>query len=181
MDCGKSTTVIQLERSLKRVGISSVAGKISGFGCFYETKNLNTNFTVDFTDFWLPSTCGRDGEKVLRAADSVLATLRAQNSDVIILEFGGELIGPYRVIEILERVKHQIDFTIFVTFDLCGLKGGSAQLASMNCKIDLVTGPLVNTSLGVDLVRQWFDIASESNQDEMTTTAASIRDILPRS
>jgi hypothetical protein len=178
MDCGKSTTIIRLTRTLSRSGYSIVAGKIAGFGCFYETKDLNSNFSVDFTDFGLPSTCGLDVQKVIEAADWVFATLRAQNPDVIFLEFGGDLIGPYRVMEIMQHIKRQVDFTIFVTFDLCGLKGGITQLDSMGCKIDLVTGPLVNTSLGVDLVNQWFHLASESNQADMTTTAAAIERLI---
>jgi hypothetical protein len=178
MDCGKSTTIIQLTQTLRQSSYSIVAGKIAGFGCYYETKNLNPFFSVDFTDFGLPSTCGLDVAKVIKAADWVLGTLRAQNPDIIFLEFGRDLIGPYRVIEILEHLKRQIEFTIFVTFDLCGLKGGITQLDSMNCKIDLVTGPLVNTSLGVDLVHQWFHLPSESNQAEMTKTAAAIERLI---
>jgi hypothetical protein len=178
MDCGKSTTIIQLTRILSRSGYAIAAGKIAGFGCFYETKDLNPNFSIDFTDFGLPSTCGPDVKKVVEAADWILGTLRAQNPDIIFLEFGGDLIGPYRVIEIMEHVKRQVDFTIFVTFDLCGLKGGITQLESMGCKIDLVTGPLVNTSLGMDLVNQWFDLPSESNQADMTTTAAAIEGLI---
>ena len=178
MDCGKSTTIIQLTKTLRRSGHTVVAGKVSGFGCFYETKDLNPNFSVDFTDFGLPSTCGVDVQQIIKAAEWVLATLESQNPQIIFLEFGGDLIGPYRVMEILQHIKDHIDFTIFVTFDLCGLKGGITQLHSMDCKVDLVTGPLVNTSLGVDLVKEWFYMPAESNQSEMTRATAAIERLI---
>lgn len=178
MDCGKSTTIRQIAGQLRGKGYSVVTGKVSGFGCLYETANLNSDLSIDFTDFGLPSTCGHLEEKVLETAKQILEHLKHQHSDVIILEFGGDLIGPYRVTEVMQKLRDQIDYTIFVTFDLCGLKGGKEHLAGINCRIDLVSGPLVNTSLGVEMVNQWFQLPAESNQAEMTGTLATMENLM---
>jgi hypothetical protein len=180
MDCGKSTTIRQIVRQLRQAGYSVVTGKVSGFGCLYETANLNSEFSMDFTDFGLPSTCGHHGEIVLETAEHVLEHLKHRHSDVVVLEFGGDLIGPYRVTEIMRHLKDQIDYTVFVTFDLCGLKGGKEHLADIRCRIDLVSGPLANTSLGVEMVDQWFHLPAESNQADMVRTVATLGELIQK-
>jgi hypothetical protein len=178
MDCGKSTTIRKIVSNLQEKNCSVVAGKVTGFGCLYETKNLNCDFTIDFTDFGIPSTCGYKGNQIFEIAEQILNYLKKQKSDVIILEFGGGLIGPYQVTEMMQYLKEQIDYTIFIAFDLCGLKGGIQHLKDINCKIDLVSGPIANTSLGVEMIKDYFQLPAESNLEKMSKTISNILKII---
>jgi len=180
MDCGKSTTIRKIVSNLQKKNYSVVAGKVTGFGCLYETKNLNCDFTIDFTDFGIPSTCGYKDTQIFETAKQILNSLKQQKSDVIILEFGGGLIGPYRVTEMMKYLSNQINYTIFIAFDLCGLKGGIEQLKEIGCSIDLVSGPIANTSLGVEMINNYFQLPAESNLEEMSETMSNIFKIIKK-
>lgn len=84
MDSGKSTVIRRLVEGLKQQQLTVAGGKVTGFGCLYETTNMNTPYSLDFTDFGLPSTCGREPELALKIASQVVENLRAQQPELIV-------------------------------------------------------------------------------------------------
>jgi hypothetical protein len=174
MDSGKSTTIRRIAAGLQASGLSLAIGKVSGFGCLYETASLHSCPSVDFTDFGLPSTCGLDQDRILETADCVLSHLSRLNADVVILEFGGGLIDSYHADQVYRHLLDRIHFTVFVAFDLCGVRGGRDVLAELGGRINVVSGPLANTSLGVEQIWDWMQLPAESNQHAMERSCAAI-------
>jgi len=167
MDCGKSTTVRRAVEGLRERGAAVAAAKVTGFGCRHETAALGADLCLDFTDFGLPSTCGRDGERVLATARRLLSALEGSGAEILVLEFGEALIGPYRVAEVLADLRAGIDRVVFVAFDLCGVEGGILRLRELGLGVDLVSGPVANTAVGVRLVEDRHGIPAESNRGPM--------------
>jgi hypothetical protein len=154
----------------RRVG----AGKVTGFGCRYEVTGLGADLCLDFTDYGLPSTCGGDGERVRRTAKRILGDLRGAGPEVVILELGEALIGPYRVDEVLQELRPEIDALVFVAFDLCGVEGGIHRLRDLGIEPDFVTGPVANTPVGAGLVEGRHGIPAESNRGSMPRLVAEL-------
>jgi hypothetical protein len=174
MDCGKSTSIRRMTAGLRLRGRRVGAGKVTGFGCRYEVTGLGADLCLDFTDYGLPSTCGGDGERVRRTAKRILGDLRGAGPEVVILELGEALIGPYRVDEVLEELRLEIDVLIFVAFDLCGVEGGVHRLRELGLEPDFVTGPVANTPVGTGLVEGRHGIPAESNRGSMPRLVAEL-------
>jgi hypothetical protein len=133
MDCGKSTAIRAMAAGLRERGLRIGAGKVTGFGCLYETTGLNADFCLDFSDYGLPSTCGKDGARVRRTARRILDELRRRGPDVVILEFGEALIGPYRVDEV-QSSAHRRHVFVALTFAGRGGTRGCASWASVRLR-----------------------------------------------
>lgn len=170
MDCGKSTAARNLAGLLEADGLDVAVGKVTGFGCLYETRSIARGLALDFSDFGLPSTCGPDGAKVVSIASQLVDRLVAAAPDVILLEFGGDLIGPYRVLECLAALRPRIDHLVFAAFDLCGVHGAMEQLQRIGMRPDTVSGPIANNPLGVELLREHCGVRAESSLAPMTAT-----------
>jgi hypothetical protein len=174
MDCGKSTAIRRITAELRRRGRRVGAGKLTGFGCRHEVTSLGADLCLDFTDYGLPSTCGGDGQRVRRTARRILDGLRAEGPEIVVLELGEALIGPYRVDEVLAEIRPQIDVLIFVAFDLCGVEGGIHRLHELGMGPDFVTGPVANTSVAAELVARRHGIPTESSRGEMPELIADL-------
>ena len=174
MDCGKSTCIRRITAGLRRQGRRVGAGKVTGFGCRYEVTGLGADICLDFTDFGLPSTCGEDAPRVRAAARRILDELRGAGSEVVVLEFGEALIGPYRVDEVLHELRHEIDTLVFVAFDLCGVEGGVHRLRELGIEPGFVTGPVANTPVAAGLVERRHGIPAESNLGGMPRLIADL-------
>lgn len=170
MDCGKSTAARNLAGLLEAAGLDVAVGKVTGFGCLYETRSIARGLAIDFSDFGLPSTCGHDGAKVVSIASQLVDRLVAAAPDVILLEFGGDLIGPYRVLDCLAALRRRIDHLVFAAFDLCGVQGAMEQLRRIGMRADTVSGPIANNRLGVTLLREHCGVRAESSLEPMTST-----------
>jgi len=168
MDCGKSTT------GLRARGRRTATGKVTGFGCYHETVEHEGDCCLDFTDYGLPSTCGKDGTRVRRIARRVLDDLRRQQPDVVILEFGEALIGPYRVDEVLEDLSSEIDLTLFVALDQCGVAGGIERFRQLGIEVAHITGPVANTPIAVQIIESRHGLPAETNREGMPRLIAEL-------
>ena len=181
MDCGKSTAIRSLTAGLRTSGHHVVAGKVTGFGCRYETTGLNADSCLDFTDYGLTSTCGKDSDYVIQTARRIVEDLRRSRPDVVVLEFGGGLIGPYRVDDVVKSLCPDIDLAVFVAFDLCGVAGGAVRLQELGVSADFVTGPVANTPVGVGLIDHHHGLPAETNREGMPKLLSMIEERVSKS
>jgi len=179
MDSGKTTMACKIAHALTLQGKKVAAIKTTGVGYtqdLYKMKEYGASPVLDFVDMGIPSTCGVGGENIVALAENLINTIEKTNPDVILMEFGDGIIGEYHVKDLLkhEPIKNQIAFFLLAANDFSGVYGTQKLLEEMNLKIDLVTGPIANSRLGVDLVKKYFQLDAESNQHEIPATTSLI-------
>lgn len=175
MDTGKTTMACKIAHALTMEGKKVAAIKTTGVSFtqdLYKLADHGAFPTLDFTDMGLPSTCGLDGKKVVESAQNLINTVSLSNPDVILMEFGDGIIGQYHVKDILQQksIHDQIAFLCLAANDFSGVYGTQKLLEEYNLKIDLVTGPIANSQVGVDLIYKYFNLESESNQHQIHKT-----------
>lgn len=172
MDCGKTTMACKVIHAFKKQGKKIAAGKLTGFsyaGDLHRFRDCGANPVLDFVDMGMPSTCNGQPERVLASASNLLNHLKLSQPDLIVLEFGDSLLGEYHVAEILQKLsfKQMIDIVVLAAYDFCGIKGAQSILNELGLSIDLITGPVVNSQIGVELVQKYFSLLAKSNQGEI--------------
>jgi len=73
-----------------------------------------------------------------------------------------------------QLIKNQLSYIILAANDLAGVLGAKEVLKKCQLEIDLITGPIVNSQLGVELVKKYFQLEAESNLHEIPKTIAAI-------
>ena len=183
MDCGKTIMACKVAHALKQKGKKVAAAKLTGVAFsqdLYKLEEYGANPVLDFVDMGLPSTCNGNVKQVIAAANNLINHLKKSNPNLIILEFGDSIIGEYHVADILQNlnINQQIDGVVLAANDFCGIKGAQKALADLKLKVDLVTGPVVNSQIGIELVDKYFSLPAESNQGEIITTMKVISKII---
>lgn len=183
MDCGKTTMACKISLNLKKIGKQINAIKPTGVAFsqdLYKLKDYGSQIVLDFVDMGLPSTCNGSFEKIIKATENLINHAKSLKPDLILMEFGDSLLGAYHVNDVLnyQLIKKQIKFVILAANDLLGIKGAVEILNENKLKIDLITGPITNSKIGVDLIKKNFGIEAESNQREIPKTINMILRLL---
>jgi len=179
MDSGKTTMACKITHALTLQGKKVAAIKSTGVGFtqdLYKLKEHGASPVLDFVDMGLPSTCGKAGEKIVEFTQDLIDNVSLSKPDVILMEFGDGIIGEYRVRDILknESIKKQIAFLLLGANDFSGIYGAQKLLKQLNLQVDLVTGPIANSQIGIDLIKKYFKLEAESNQHHIPRTTAII-------
>lgn len=180
MDSGKTIMASKIVHDFKKQGKKIVAIKPTGVSFMQDPYKLIDNGAAkvfDFTDMGLPSTCNGNVRQVIESTMNLLNHAKLTNPDLIIMEFGEGIIGEYHVLDLLQYkpIKDQLSFVILAANDLPGVLGAK-EILSKKCKlnIDLVTGPIANSHLGIKLIKKYFQLEAESNQHEILKTISAI-------
>ena len=179
MDCGKTTIACKIALGLKSLGKKIVAIKPTGVAFsqdLYKLKEYGATHVFDFVDMGLPSTCNDNSSKVIQSTKNLINHAKSYNPDFILMEFGDSLLGAYHVKDILndQSIKNQIKFMILAANDLLGVYGAIKILYEQKLKINLVTGPIANSQVGIDLNKKNFNLEAENNQYEIPKTINAI-------
>lgn len=181
MDSGKTITACKVVSAFSQAGKKVAAIKMTGVAYnqdLYKLRDSGASATYDFVNMGLPSTCNSNTPAVIDAAKQLVSYAKRNNPDMIVAEFGEGIIGDYHNLDVLRNplIKSQVSFLVLAANDLAGVYG-STQILKKECglKIDLVTGPVVNSQVGVDAVKKYFNLESESNLSQMPRTVSAIQ------
>lgn len=176
MDSGKTTMASKIAHFFKKSGKKIVAIKPTGVSFMQDPYKLLDNGVeqvLDFTDMGLPSTCGPDAKGIIKATQTLIDHAKSTNPDLILIEFGEGILSEYHVMDLLQTksIKDQLSFVILAANDFPGIYGAQ-DILKKKCKItiDLITGPIANSYLGVELIDKYFKLEAESNQHEIPKT-----------
>jgi len=183
MDCGKTTMACKIALGFKNAGKKIIAIKPTGVAFsqdLYKLKEYGAIQVLDFVDMGLPSTCNGNDKEIILATENLINHAKSYNPDLILMEFGDSLLGAYHVNDILnyQPIKKQIKFIILAANDLLGIKGAIEILKENKFKVDLVTGPIANSKIGIDLIKKNFGLEAESNQHKIPKTVNMIMNLL---
>lgn len=179
MDSGKTIMACKLAHYFKQQGKKVVAIKPTGVSYMQDPYKLMDNgaeLVLDFTDMGLPSTCNGNSRKVIESAENLINHAKLAKPDLILMEFGEGILGEYHVLDILgyKPIRDQFSFVILAANDFTGIFGAQEILKNNNIGIDLITGPITNSHLGVELIKKYFKLEAESNLHEIPKTAELI-------
>ncbi|MBM3283326.1 hypothetical protein FJY90_03660 [Candidatus Gottesmanbacteria bacterium] len=180
MDSGKTTIACKIAHEFKAMGKKIAALKLTGVAFSQDLMRLTdsgVSLAFDFTDMGLPSTCNGSSSEIVNSALNLVAYTHREKPDFILVEFGDAVLGEYHVADILKNkiFKSQISVVILAANDLAGVKGTKDILAQWGIEIDIVTGPIANSKIGIDLIHKHFNIVGESNQHNIPKTISLIR------
>lgn len=184
MDSGKTTLICKLAEYFKNNGLSVVGAKLTGVAFMqdpYKMKDAGIDTVMDFVDAGLPSTCGSPTDSI-KAACGIITELNKTNPDLILTEFGDGIIGEYNVESIITHpsFKKHIVMAVVAANDLMSSWGAIQKMKEFDIPIDVFTGPVVNSQVGVDFVEHHFGITAESNQHTLPKTIAILEKKMKR-
>lgn len=178
MDSGKTMMGCRIAHHLKIAGKKVAAVKVSGVAFTqdpYKFRDHGADPVFDFVDMGLPSTCNGNAQSVVESAENLINHAKQTDPDLIILEFGEAILGEYHNMDILSsEIKKDIGFVIMAANDLTGIYGARELLNEVNIEIDLVTGSVANSHLGVELIKKYFNLPAEGNLHEVSKAVALI-------
>lgn len=163
MHAGKTRAASELVKRFAAAGYRVAAGKLSGVGCLKDSLEMRDNGaakTLCFVDLGLPSTVGiPDLGKVAR---SIIAHLAASAPDVIVVELGDGILGGYNVAQIFDdpAVRRCLAATLFCANDFVSAWGGIELLGRQGISPDAISGPVTDSKMGIDYIRQNFGLAA---------------------
>src|SRR5262245_37092383 len=153
MNSGKTYAATEIIKHLARAGMRVAAAKLAGVACLRDTLNMQDHGairTLSFLDCGLPSTVGLRDLSPL--AKGVIAELATTEPDCIVIELGDGLLGGYGVDTIFSdaELMRSTAALVFCANDFVGAWGGRELLAKRGVKIDVVSGAVTDSQMGIE-------------------------------
>jgi hypothetical protein len=171
MNSGKTYAATEIIKHLTRAGHRVAAAKLAGVACLRDTLNMEDHGaikTMSFLDCGLPSTVGLADLAPL--AKGVISRLAESEPDCIVIELGDGLLGGYGVDTIFgdDEIKRATGALVFCANDFVGAWGGRELLSARGVTIDVVSGPVTDSQMGMDYVKRelGLDAANAVNGGE---------------
>lgn len=171
MNSGKTYAATEIIKHLTRAGHRVAAAKLAGVACLRDTLNMKDHGaieTMSFLDCGLPSTVGL--EDLSPIAKGVISKLSESEPGCIVIELGDGILGGYGVNTIFNdrELMNAAAALVFCANDFVGAWGGRELLASHGVKIDVVSGPVSDSQMGMDYVKRelGLDAANAVNGGE---------------
>ena len=151
MHAGKTTAAALLIHHLSAQGLCVHAGKATGVACAKDLLKFADNGaakTLSFLDVGLPSTCGHPDMPTV--ARTLLAHLADESPDLIVLELGDGLLGPYGVDDLVEDLGRAGVFVgaVLAANDIIGAWAGAKRLQDAGIPVRVITGPATDNLVG---------------------------------
>jgi hypothetical protein len=171
MNSGKTYAATEIIKHLTRAGHRVAGAKLAGVACLRDTLNMQDHGaikTLSFLDCGLPSTVGV--EDLAPIAKGIISKLSEMQPDCIVIELGDGILGGYGVNTIFEdrELMKAAAALVFCANDFVGAWGGRELLAGQGVKIDVVSGPVSDSQMGIDYVKRelGLDAANAVNGGE---------------
>lgn len=157
MNSGKTYAATEVIKHLTRAGHRVAGAKLAGVACLRDTLNMQDHGaikTMSFLDCGLPSTVGVND--LAPIAKGVISKLAETQPDCIVIELGDGILGGYGVNTIFTdaELMNSAAALIFCANDFVGAWGGRELLAGHGVKIDVVSGPVSDSLMGMDYVKR---------------------------
>ena len=178
MNSGKTYAATEIIKHLARAGVRVAAAKLAGVACLRDTLNMQDHGaikTLSFLDCGLPSTVGLSD--LSPVAKGVIARLVEEQPDCIVIELGDGLLGGYGVETIFhdEQLMRSTAALVFCANDFVGAWGGRELLRARGVKIDVVSGPVTDSRMGADYVKDELGIPAANAVNEGELLASLIK------
>ncbi len=156
MNSGKTYAATEIIKHLARAGLRVAAAKLAGVACLRDTLNMQDHGavkTLSFLDCGLPSTVGVSD--LAPIAKGIINELGSAEPDCIVIELGDGLLGGYGVDTVFKdkELLARTAALVFCASDFVGAWGGRELLAQVGVKINVVSGPVTDSQMGINYVK----------------------------
>ena len=177
MNTGKTYAAAALVAGLTQRGLRVAAAKLTGASLMRDVRAMQAQGAVavaTFTEAGVVATTGRD---MVPVAKGLVQHLNGVNPDVLVLELGDGIIGPYGVDDILQDMELQrlTAAHVLAATDLAGAWAAD-QLFRTRYRSGLaaVVGPATDTEVGRRYVQNTLGVAAINARTEPERLAALV-------
>ena len=169
MNTGKTLAAARLVAGLTARGLRVAAAKLTGASLMRDVRAMEAEGAVavaTFTEAGVVATTGRD---MVPVAKGLVAHLNRVTPDVLVLELGDGIIGPYGVDDILQDMELQRHTAahVLAAADLAGVWAAD-QLFRKRYRSELavVVGPATDTEVGRRYMQNTLGVAAVNARSE---------------
>lgn len=157
MSSGKTQAACEIVQKLTQRGHRLAAVKLTGVACLRDVLNMEDHGAragFSFQNAGLPSTVGV--ADVARVAKGILSRAAKEGLDATVVELGDGIIGEYGVREILrdKEIFSAAKALVMCANDLVGAWGAVEWMRREELRIDVVSGPATDNSVGVNYIQR---------------------------
>ncbi len=180
MNVGKTMAASQIVRHLAAAGHKVGAVKLTGASLMRDVRSMmdqGAAFCTHFSEAGLVSTTGKN---ILPMAKGLIHHLNEQQPDVIVMEFGDGIIGPYGVDSLLmdKEIQRNITCHVVAAQDFMGCWAADNFFRKRyNRGIDVITGPVTDNLVGIQFIQNTMGIRAVNAVAEPEKLGQWVREI----
>ncbi len=177
MNTGKTFAAAALVKGLSERGLRVAAAKLTGAALQRDVRAMveaGAMVSASFIEAGAVATTGRD---MVPVAKGIIAHLNAADPDVLVLELGDGVIGPYGVDQILQDMELQrLTAThVLAATDLAGAWACDQLFRTRyRAEIGVVVGPATDTDVGKRYIQTSLGIPAVNARSEASALAALV-------
>lgn len=179
MNTGKTFAAAALVGGLTERGLKVAAAKLTGAALQRDVRAMVAQGAVASASFIEAGAVATTGRDMVPIAKGIIAHLNEADPDVLVLELGDGVIGPYGVDQILEDMELQrLTAThVLAAADLAGAWACDQLFRSRyRAEIGVIVGPATDTDVGKRYVQTSLGIPAVNARSEPAALAALVAD-----
>lgn len=156
MNVGKTFAASQIINILTQKGYKVAAAKLTGASLMRDTKSMMDNGAIACANFTEAGLVSTTHQNVLPMAKGLITHLNAYKPDLIVMEFGDGIIGPYGVDNLLIDKDLQKWIAVHVTAaqDLAGCWALDSIFKNRYGRTpSVITGPVTDNIVGINYIQ----------------------------
>lgn len=161
MHVGKTHAASQIVNQLSSKGYRVAAAKLTGASLIRDVREMKNNGAVAGTHFGEAGVVSTTNKNILPVAKGLINHLNQKHPDVIVIELGDGIIGPYGVDSLLKdkQIQKYTAAHVIAAQDLMGCWAAERMFTErFGDQINLMTGPVTDNDVGVDYIKNTLGI-----------------------
>jgi hypothetical protein len=177
MNTGKTFAAARLVAGLTARGLRVAAAKLTGASLMRDVRAMEAAGAVAVATFTEAGVVASTGRDMVPVAKGLVAHLNRVRPDVLVLELGDGIIGPYGVDDILQDMELQrlTAAHVLAATDLAGVWAADQLFRTRyRSGLAVVVGPATDTEVGRRYVQNALGVAAVNARSEADRLAALV-------
>ncbi|MEP0545661.1 MAG: hypothetical protein ABJF88_01890 [Rhodothermales bacterium] len=177
MNTGKTHAAAELVAGLTQRGFRVAAAKLTGASLMRDVRAMAAHGAVCTATFTEAGVVASTGQNMVPIAKGLIAHLNACAPDVIVLELGDGIIGPYGVDDILQDMEMQrlTAAHVLAATDLAGAWAADQLFRNRyRAELAVVVGPATDTEVGRRYLKNTLGVPGINARSEAERLSALV-------
>ncbi len=173
MHVGKTYAASEMVKQLSSRGYRVAAAKLTGASLIRDVRSMKEKGAIAGTHFGEAGVVSTTNKNILPMAKGLINHLNQKHPDVIVIELGDGIIGPYGVESLLKdkEIQKYTSAHVVAAQDLMGCWAAERMFSErFGDEIDMMTGPVTDNDVGIDYIKNTLGIEAlnaRSSADEV--------------